>query len=454
MKMSAKFWPNQWKIFSTTTGIKGFAFLLNAKTQFEWWVWLMALIAATIYTAVEVIETFKVFRSSPTVTKLQMISETPSNISSMKLCLSYKFEELKPQGLNVSSSSDLLNLLAGTNSSQTTNFTEAQLLYIAANLFSFITEEELFGNSTIPYQLAFHYVSFLLPDGRNDVAQLAKVTGSLLWCAMNLRILYSSDHLEFKPKICSDTETISWFGTDTNLHKSQLCLKVPSDFLVFHSRFTTVIVKFDFSEIFYDTNDVLQTKLAMLHLGPSLLISGDTENVEMIAIGYKAFLSVKHQGHYVARSSSSSPCYNGEASVVDCQLHCSAQAFYDNFGFWPLYTAYLTNRTDLIPKSSERNGSLVQQQCKNRCFPQCERKIYSAEQVVFGYQKSTELRIILASFIHPKFIEIEAISTKQFLAQLGGNLSLWIGASFLVLLHVIIFLLHLPFSYWESTGKY
>ena len=58
----------------------------------------------------------------------------------------------------------------------------------------------------------------------------------------------------------------------------------------------------------------------------------------------------------------------------------------------------------------------------------------------------TEVKIYPVSFLYPRMEEIEAMTAKQFLAQLGGNLSLWIGASFHVLVHMVLFIVTLPFS--------
>ncbi len=54
---------------------------------------------------------------------------------------------------------------------------------------------------------------------------------------------------------------------------------------------------------------------------------------------------------------------------------------------------------------------------------------------------------MVTSFVYPTFQEVPALTTKQFLAQLGGNLSLWLGSSFLVLVHMLVFLVRMTITY-------
>lgn len=157
-------------------------------------------------------------------------------------------------------------------------------------------------------------------------------------------------------------------------------------------------------------------------------------------------------------------------------LACRSAYITEHCGCEPIFSTFLTRiitdrkgcRPKLNPKELTIPGFTKSEECRNitksklrlscdrLCKEPCERKIwglsvkeYHDEILNSSGHNFTSLEIYIDSFIYPLFEEKYLTETKQFLSQLGGNLSLWIGASFLVLFHIGVFIAKLPVDYWQ-----
>jgi len=59
----------------------------------------------------------------------------------------------------------------------------------------------------------------------------------------------------------------------------------------------------------------------------------------------------------------------------------------------------------------------------------------------------------MKSFAYPKFQEVLEMDDKALLSSLGGSLSLWIGCSFMALIHVVVYCVRLPFAIREKRAQ-
>jgi len=66
---------------------------------------------------------------------------------------------------------------------------------------------------------------------------------------------------------------------------------------------------------------------------------------------------------------------------------------------------------------------------------------------------STVIGIRLTKFVYQKVDEYLTMDALTLIASLGGNLSLYLGASFLALIHIIVFFLKLPFEVTYGKKK-
>lgn len=85
-------------------------------------------------------------------------------------------------------------------------------------------------------------------------------------------------------------------------------------------------------------------------------------------------------------------------------------------------------------------------ECSKVCTRNCEYKIYgySVNNAPINEANKTTVILLADPFVYPFYEEYLLIEARQFLGTLGGNLSFWFGASFLVLLHVLVFLIRIP----------
>ncbi len=80
--------------------------------------------------------------------------------------------------------------------------------------------------------------------------------------------------------------------------------------------------------------------------------------------------------------------------------------------------------------------------CSNQCLKQCEFGNFIYTYIPSGTDSTvngTFWNIYVDPYSYTLFEEVFLISSKQFLGSLGGNLSLYLGASFVVLFHTITF---------------
>lgn len=81
--------------------------------------------------------------------------------------------------------------------------------------------------------------------------------------------------------------------------------------------------------------------------------------------------------------------------------------------------------------------------CAKSCLRDCETRLLSlyALPKEVDNNNATQLTVSVDPFLYPFVEEFELIDFRQFLGSLGGNLSLWLGASFIVLVHLVVFML-------------
>jgi len=81
--------------------------------------------------------------------------------------------------------------------------------------------------------------------------------------------------------------------------------------------------------------------------------------------------------------------------------------------------------------------------CAKNCLRDCETRLLSLYAIPYEVVNNTGtiLSVAVDPFLYPYVEEFELIDLRQYLGSLGGNLSLWLGASFIVLLHLVVFIL-------------
>lgn len=434
-KESKSFFIHQWKLFCKTTGVKGFSFLISA-SRLEKSLWAAAILAGVYLTVADVNTTWMSFSTGETTTKLYLTFEKPMQLRTLSTCI--MFNEKNDEK---SENFDALSLENRSSVIQIFDFMRKEYEVIQ-NIIGTNFYRSTVDNDSI-HKVKENSISFL-----NSLA-------AIIWSDIQLTVemrSYNSDHVDTWK---SDSVETTWFGPSPVENVSIICFQTKKTYN-FTDRVTKLYIKFNLNNFLFSQKQIAE------YFEPDSLVNPDLENLMMSEIGYSSSFTIRKLGRYRMISHTNSPCSN-DNSELNCRLKLASGLVVEQCGCQPLFSAFFRDENSekmklcqfadmklLINKCSQANVSEWRKQCK----PPCNRDIYSFFRVNHPIEDNlTELRLSVDSFLYPTLEEIPLMSFRRFLAQLGGNLSLWLGASFIVLLHVITFILKLPYEYYHREFK-
>jgi len=202
-------------------------------------------------------------------------------------------------------------------------------------------------------------------------------------------------------------------------------------------------------------------------------------NVLYIDQGIFATVGVQLLGHFKPLPSAQKPCSKVEIRT-DCRLRYMLAYMRTNCLCTPLFSGlvsaqptkgfpYCQERADINSTSLNIPGYNATPECvkgssvigkesinSGNCLPLCEQRIFNYIHLPnsdTNNSQVTKLSIWVDPFMYPLFEDVYLTDPKQFLAQLGGSLSLWLGANFLVLLHSCVFLIKWPVEVEKRVVK-
>lgn len=444
--------------YSAQSGIKGFNFLSSAQSRVEQILWIIALISASILTTMDVMSSIRTYQSGATVTSLKVKAQVPVELSGLKICILWKIQNLATANTTEDDLAELIKHLRENSTRNLTEFTtevksDLRRLnldqIVSANiptaLVAKITQFELVTGKA---EVAFKLFSKLFPQAETQFQSIVKEIAMAHWSLMNLTVINepiskSTEINHQKPK-----SFVTWLGAALDDH-IQSCFEIDEDILKFYDRTSRVIVTFSHGKVFID-----QVKLAF-YLGPSPLVGLEAENLFFPPIGYQQSLSIRQVGHYLTKPNNEMKCSLEGISFSACQFHSFTQALNNRYNCSPMISSFLNvpplplcQHNRLTDYWSHANRRPIK---SYECLKSCERRLFIVDNYIqSNSQNRTELKIDLASFVYPQFDEHLAMDFPIFLSRLGGNLSLWLGSSFIVLLHSAIFFIRIPF---ESNSK-
>lgn len=321
-------------------------------------------------------------------------------------------------------------------------------------------------------QSIFKFFTFLLKDPNLNLTSLVGWTANLLCRMLDIQLIiqrYDKAEAKTLTKLGSpcSLESVTWLGFPplTDPQNEVLCVKLTGVFdtaMRFSSTLETTRVSLDPTGLYDGPTRPLQIHF---DFSGAQAVTHMSQNIMSIAQQPKIVTSVVQiLGHYKQLSTSAKPC-TALTTFSRCRIECRMNFIQDKCGCRPI--SWMHSSSSLAPCEQVANVTskrqfpfisadsdclkftLVEQPdeiCSKGCQRECERILLSLYTLSENNKddNNTQLELSIDPFVYPFFEEFELIDFRQFLGTLGGNLSFWLGASFIVLLHVIIFIIRIP----------
>lgn len=428
-KKIEEFLRNNWTSFCKTTGIRGFSFLTSAESHLEKFLWAATIIAGIYLTISDVNTTWQKFNSGSTTTRLSLAIDKPFKMHHLTFCMSF----------NETLSNGKLEGIVNTEDQAT-----------ARNLLSLMNDELEVTSRITGFRgnRSRNYDHIGETKGQNLLALMHNLSAKLL-CSLDIQLKIQKVNEEI-PRQSWDCKNVqsSWFGPSTTENFPLICLKTVEDY-----NFTNFV---DHLWLILNPDKfIFLLNRFVLFFHADAMLHPDLDNVIRMKKGYDTEVLVRRLGRYRMMTRPNFQC-SDENSQFNCKIESAANKIVDQCKCQPLFSAFFNfsknHKICNFAKSENFNCNWNEKSMKpeEQCKLPCLWEIYS---FVVTYTQTalnlTRADLSVDSFLFPTFEEIALMDGKQFLTQLGGNLSLWLGASFIVILHVLTFILRLPYSYWN-----
>lgn len=469
--------------FAMKTGIKGFSFARNSATKMEQFIWYCLIIIGSSLTAWDLSETFKNYMDKPTGTKVTVFHNETLDFGEPTLCLSFNtsyFNFGNIKSLNESQLTTFLTLFSNywrNYSALVSQPNYAHFISMATEFISDIVRAEHQVNGNI------HHSVFKFPGVIKDwLAQqnmssraFAYLTGSHLCREMLARVKRYDSETDTTITLRGDNEQlcvperIVWLGVFPQTDRTKLCIRLPSPFFYFTNTLDSTIVQFDIDAFYMSSMSANDGDYQTLDFTSSEARLNNNENILWLPPQSSCVVSAFITGSYSRLPGLSVCSQKAKAKcLMECRYRflrnwCGCSSIFDPS---PAVSEYIecssvTETPSSIGLFSSNNSRCHQirlfmhpdTQCASKCQA-CHHKILSfyyipVEKKAERNGSRLELFADRLSFIH--FQEMLLISPRQFLAQVGGNLSFYLGANFLVIIHVGSFWLSECFIYSKKS---
>lgn len=468
--------------FARSTGIRGFSFAIVAKTFPEKLMWYSIIIICCLATCWDVYDTVTIFLQFPTGTKVTIVSNQSIQLGEPTICVPMITTPETLGDLQMANSSTVVDFLEDFYDifaeNSTLNETVEQKDFIQyvtlmvsvltiSSKFQYLVSED-FSLYRYNYGFSRHHIeneetvkaaAVWFRNHSITIERLKQTAGVLLCYLYKLRVYtymiaddYTCDH-----------KRITWIGMQYAIQRTDhFCFTAPSDYFKFHSTAESTSISYERPAFFGKPQEVnfdydyvavdFTGQLVALPRVPSILYSTSET---------QATIQIQINGEYKQIRRANNLCSNDEHEG-SCLLDCRNQFILKFCNCSPMYQ--LPTRKGMIFRECSvdhlaqlfdsnstdcRNITFKDEDlypdCAKSCNARCQYFTVSFFHIPMTHSDSNLTYLIL--YVDPYkfavFEEIPLISAKQFMGSLGGNLSLYLGASFMVLFHV--------FFYWTFT---
>lgn len=446
---SNKILKDQWQQFCYTTGIRGFLFLSKSETIHERLLWGVALLICFVVTINDVVSTVKLYVEVPTNVNLKVVTTPEYNMSNLTLCYAID-QNLFP---NAGSSGDLiikknytkyfddLILIIKNNQLNLLKDSDFETIYQAMYYVAVVFENELHDSTNS------NSSTIIMKSNLYNASTIAKKLGALLWCLSELKVNKFNSTFEWTLYDHCLESQIAWFGVSPFANHIESCMTLAKESLSFTTFHWNLKIQIQIV-------DLLPPKFPQLaiHLSPDPVMSYELPDVLLVEYGRSHAINVKLIGEYHSLTTKENACMTQD-SLINCYLNCRIEYFQQSCSCIPAFATFIPSYSYNVDQSCEglnqsalcfnrTDRAIAYNKCiKGNCYQPCKIQLNSvtvATKDNHDTANTTNIQLVAKVMAYPIFQEMYSFGARQFLAQLGGNLSLWLGASFLVLLHILV----------------
>lgn len=495
--VSIKEWLNT---FASTTAIRGFAFIKQSKTSVEKIIWWLVVLVCIYQTISDLINTVNSFKKEPTSSRFRVMKNESITLLKPKLCFSLDTPKFNTQ-INMTDMSQVLQLLSKFKPREITNLTNVEENFFQFTLLSammignLIRAEQQTSSFDNPNRFRWGLIDLESGIFSNSTS-LSLATVKDYWVSSSMGLKNLTFHLcaqlckfirlkllqievnfvegLFNNAILDPCEQNNcyYFGSVHLLQREFFCIRIPSDnFFTFHNQFDRVVVTYDMKPLYPAGMKWIETPrtTASFFLGFEGQFGTRNLNVFKVLLNTQMGMVISISSHFHAVNIRRNPC--SYKPYFECSVQCRSEYIAQVCGCDPVSdlsyqprvgvecgSLLSYNRLTVISHLSSAkcaNLSVLypHPNCSDSCHEECETFIIEASilerisddvKLYVGNQSAVE--ISMQNYVYPRMEEYLSMTAAQLVVSLGGNLSLYLGASFIGLFHMVMLLFRLPFD--------
>lgn len=498
------FYINQ---FLSTTAVRGFSFIKASTTLPEKFLWIAVVIAFTGLTFRDIHKSIQLYMEQPTSTRFSSLTNDSITLDSPLVCSSSDFTQLNIS-FDETNTTELKKFLAKFQS--ISNIDDFAADYINSSLDDDSKESMMYLLSMVITNIVRLEQFVLIPNKQlnlgfyppskhvelngstvngaiihNFFANRMKNYTKVMWLTCKFLCLktklkstrmkvdfVTGDYDFFTESPC---DNCFWLGFYNRTGFGYICT-------LFRLREAFTLTKpFDSMIISLSPYEILRKNTTSVIIGAYALLgfqnSFGHRSIDdlMIRYGQETAVAMQILGHYQTVSTWHKPC--GSSSYFSCVAFCQTELLIKYCNCSPLFSSMLANTHrhlincgSLDTKYSSVGTQIKLSACKDRisrievdncdlnCPESCTTALTTYTHVPFRRKsnfinETTLLEIYVIQFSYPKVIEFLTMSLEDLIVRFAGNLSLWLGASFIALIHICVFLLKIPCEVEEFQDK-
>lgn len=315
-----------------------------------------------------------------------------------------------------------------------------------------------------------------------DFTQLQKILGTSLCSLMGLSVRRNrfEDGLwqETEAKPCKQS-AITWLGLPPTIaiDKEVLCVKIDPDIALFSFSAESVEIMVRSKPLHPTTYELKDHGYMYLNFNDDF-ISMSSQNTLWVPVESIMAADILVFGQYREILTTADPC--GSISVDLCRLKCR-MSYLMKFcnckplsyhAFWELSNSPVCGHHVEILQNQSLLGinpeclivhrdTRPDKNCSLKCKKPCNYQVllyltYNDKSTKKKYKivnSTTVISLSVDPFTFPLFEEFPLMTYKQFIAAIGGNLSFYLGISFIALIHIAVFLSQMCYGNgWKNSA--